>query len=67
LGLAISTGDCPVVISTCGEQALMMDILFKSPAGIASIFTFAFLLLMGFGLWWWFMHKMKQSDDSKKD
>lgn len=45
----------------------MMDILFKSPAGIASIFTFAFLLLMGFGLWWWFMHKMKQSDDSKKD
>ena len=41
----------------------MMDLLFKSPAGIASLLTFAFVILMGGGLTLWFMRKMKHPDE----
>ncbi len=41
----------------------MMDLLFKSQAGINSLFTIGFLVAMGLGLAWWFKRKMDHPDE----
>ena len=41
----------------------MMDILFKSSIGIASVFTLGFLLVMAVGLTWWLKRKMDNPNE----
>ncbi|MCB9525840.1 MAG: DUF3149 domain-containing protein [Myxococcales bacterium] len=41
----------------------MMDLLFKSQAGINSVLTIAFICVMGVGLAWWFKRKMDKPED----